>query len=82
MFKKLDVLSMLHKHRKYFKRQTECLEIKTLVSEMKITLDGNNGRLDIVEEKINELKFTTIKLSKKKCREKEKKKHKKRTEHY
>lgn len=35
--------------------QIECLWVKSTVTEVKIILDGNNNRLDIAEEKLNEL---------------------------
>lgn len=46
------------------------LKIKTKMHEMKNTLDGINGRLDIVEEKSSELELQKQKLSKMKQREK------------
>lgn len=36
------------------------IELKTTTSKMKNTLDEINGRLDIAEEKINELKATEL----------------------
>ena len=38
------------------------LKIKTKMHEMKNTLDGINGRLDIVEEKSSELESRAIKM--------------------
>lgn len=46
------------------KFQIKLLEIKTTMQEMKNTLDGINGKLDIAEEKISELKPQKQKLSK------------------
>lgn len=40
--------------------QTEFLEMKNCMSEMKITLDGNNGRLVTAEEKIGEFEDGAI----------------------
>lgn len=37
--------------------QIEFLEMKNCMSEMKITLDGNNGRLVTAEEKLVNLKM-------------------------
>lgn len=38
---------------------------------MKKISDRINGRLDIIEEKFSDCEFTTIKVSKMKCREKD-----------
>ena len=37
------------------KTEIKLLELKTIISEVKNTLDGMNGKLDIAEEKISEL---------------------------
>ena len=42
--------------------QIECLEVKTVMSEMKIIQSGINRRLDIEEEKISELEDITVKI--------------------
>lgn len=42
----------------------ELLEIKATMWEMKNTLDGNDGELDIIEEKIREIKDIAIKTTK------------------
>ena len=42
--------------------QIECLEVKTMMSEMKNIQSGINRRLDIEEEKISELEDITVKI--------------------
>ena len=44
--------------------------MKTIISKVKNTLDGINGRIDIAEEIISELIDTQCKISKMTCREK------------
>lgn len=49
----------------------ELLEIKTTMWEMKNTLDGNDGELDIIEEKIRETKDIAIKTTKNETQKRE-----------
>lgn len=49
MFKKLQ------RHRKLKRTRIKVLELKTTVSDIKITLDGINGRFDVIEKKTSEL---------------------------
>lgn len=51
------------------------------MSDMKHALEGISGRLDITGEKTDELENTAIELYKMKCRKKDWKRKKKRTEH-
>ena len=62
---------MLSKHGKYLKRPPNGTSRKTIMSKMKKISDRINGRLDIIEEKFSDCEFTTIKVSKMKCREKD-----------
>ena len=40
--------------------QIECLEVKTVMSEMKNIQDRNNDRLDFAEENISGIEYVTI----------------------
>ena len=51
------------------------------MSEMKYALEGISGRLGITGEKTDEFENTAIELYKMKCRKKDWKREKKRTEH-
>lgn len=49
--KDIKVDSICSKSKKYVFLKLQLLEMKTTISEMKNTLDGIDGRLDIEEEK-------------------------------
>ena len=53
MFSKSEeILSMLNRDLENFKKtKVKLLEMKTIISEIKSTLDVNNGRLDIARRK-------------------------------